>query len=441
MESATEAVTAPRTDVPPPTVLIVDDEPNIVAALHRLLREPGYNIVTAGGGAEALAKLAGQTADLVISDMRMPEMSGAELLAEVARRWPDTVRIVLTGYADLETTVQAVNHGHIHYYFSKPWDSKELLATIRHALDVKLFEDERKRLLSLLEAKNRELGELNKSLEEKVRQRTEHLRMLVEDRDNANLQLRAQFFETIRTLSKIIELRPGLQLGFGKIVAEQSQRVAAALSLPPKDTQDIIFAGLLFQLGRLTLPERMNERPFYKLNSKERERVLSHPEEGAMLIGEIGALKDVATIIRHQNEKFDGSGLPDHLVGDAIPIGSRILTLVRDYNLVLDGAITGQKGTTADAQNYVLHWSGSHYDPKIAETYLDIFGRVKKNSYRPVVEVLPCQLMEGMDIVDVTHQGKVYLQGGVLDQGYIEKIMALRDELGIHLKIRIRAHI
>jgi CheY-like chemotaxis protein len=114
-------------------LLLVDDEPNILTALRRLLRREGYAILTAADGAEALELLAHEPVQVIVSDQRMPGMSGTELLRRVKQLYPRTVRIALSGYADLATVTDAVNHGAIYRYLSKPWDDEALKGEIREA--------------------------------------------------------------------------------------------------------------------------------------------------------------------------------------------------------------------------------------------------------------------------------------------------------------------
>ena len=116
----------PAPPVPRGVILCVDDAPNILNALNRLLRRPGHTVVTAESGAAGLELLEQHPVDMVISDMRMPQMSGDEFLRLVAERSPDTVRILLTGFSDLQSTIKAVNDGKIYRYLSKPWDDEEL---------------------------------------------------------------------------------------------------------------------------------------------------------------------------------------------------------------------------------------------------------------------------------------------------------------------------
>ncbi|MGQ0799965.1 MAG: response regulator [Pseudomarimonas sp.] len=116
---------------PPRTVLAVDDEPNILAALRRLLRSSGFRILTAGNAEEALAQLADEPIDAVLSDMRMPGMNGVQLLELVSLGWPRTARLLLTGEADLGAMIDAINRGGPHCFITKPWNDHELVLTLR----------------------------------------------------------------------------------------------------------------------------------------------------------------------------------------------------------------------------------------------------------------------------------------------------------------------
>ena len=115
------------------TVLLVDDEENILSALKRLLRRDGYRILTAGGGAQGLELLASEPVDVIISDQRMPQMTGVEFLRQVKALYPDTVRMVLSGYTDLNTVTDAINRGAIYRFLTKPWNDDELREHIRQA--------------------------------------------------------------------------------------------------------------------------------------------------------------------------------------------------------------------------------------------------------------------------------------------------------------------
>ena len=122
------------------TLLFVDDESNILSSLKRLFRPLGYRIFTAEGGAQGLEIMEREIVDLVLSDMRMPEMNGAQFLEKVREKWPDTVRILLTGYAEIGATIDAINKGQIYRYVSKPWEHNDITLIVKHALQQKTLE-------------------------------------------------------------------------------------------------------------------------------------------------------------------------------------------------------------------------------------------------------------------------------------------------------------
>lgn len=160
---------APTTDVqttkpPRRRVLCVDDESFVTASLRRLLRNEPYEVVTANSGAEALALMEQNPTDLIISDYRMPQMTGVQLLREVRRRWPDTLRVVLSGFTEIDTLIASVNEGEIYKFLNKPWDDTELKLHIRSALEQQALVMENRRLLNELTAENRRLEVLNRQL-------------------------------------------------------------------------------------------------------------------------------------------------------------------------------------------------------------------------------------------------------------------------------------
>ena len=150
----------------PPTILLVDDEPSILSALRRLLRPQGYKILMAEGGAAGLALMALESVDLVVSDMRMPEMDGVQFLEQVRERWPGTVRVMLTGYADISSTIGAINRGAIHRYISKPWDDQDILLAIGDGLQRHQLEQENQRLAQLTQVQNEQLQDMNLQLQD-----------------------------------------------------------------------------------------------------------------------------------------------------------------------------------------------------------------------------------------------------------------------------------
>ncbi|MBC7183788.1 MAG: response regulator, partial [Marinobacter sp.] len=178
---------------PDASLLLVDDEDNILRSLKRVLRREPYEILTASSGEEALEKMAAQNFDLVISDARMPGMDGPTLLSQIKRKYPRCIRILLTGYADMGSTIKAINEGQIYRYISKPWDDEELKLVIRQALAFQYSERRRLALEKLTRKQNKELQALNESLEQKVEARTEELKETADMLDLAYKELRQSY--------------------------------------------------------------------------------------------------------------------------------------------------------------------------------------------------------------------------------------------------------
>jgi FixJ family two-component response regulator len=154
------------------TLLLVDDEENITSALVRLLRRDGYNILRANSGADGLALLAQNEVGVIISDQRMPGMSGVEFLSKVREQYPDTVRIVLSGYTELNSVTDAINRGAVYKFLTKPWEDDLLRANVEEAFQRYEMRMENARLARELEDANEELTRINRELEQRVEEKT-----------------------------------------------------------------------------------------------------------------------------------------------------------------------------------------------------------------------------------------------------------------------------
>ncbi len=157
------------------TILCVDDEHNILQSLKRLLRKEGYNLLLASGGEEAFTLLEQNDVHLIISDQRMPQMSGTEFLASVKEKYPDVLRVILTGYTDVDSITESINKGHIYKFFLKPWNDNNLKLEIRQALEQYDLIKANCHLDETVIRQNQELQEINENLEDMVAVRTQEI--------------------------------------------------------------------------------------------------------------------------------------------------------------------------------------------------------------------------------------------------------------------------
>jgi len=153
-----------RLQKPQRTLLLVDDEPNIVSALKRLFRRDGYAMLTANSGAEGLDILARSKVDVIISDQRMPGMTGVEFLRAAKVKYPDTVRIVLSGFTELQSVTDAINEGAVYRFLTKPWEDEQLTEHVRKAFEYKELQDENRQLDMKIRSTNQELVAANRQL-------------------------------------------------------------------------------------------------------------------------------------------------------------------------------------------------------------------------------------------------------------------------------------
>ena len=413
-------------------LLFVDDEPNVLKALRRLFHSENYVIYLAAGGAEGLEILRQHAVDLIISDMRMPEMSGAEFLTHALKQRPEAVRVLLTGYADLQSTIDAVNKGRIFSYCNKPWNDEELKLLVRNALEQKRLQEERDRLSAIILQQNDQLTLLNEYLEERVKQRTAQL-------DQANSSLKKQYTDSIKAFSRIIEMRPGIKSGHAKYIAENAHSVAKKLNLEDKEIRNIIYAGLLLHIGKMTLPDKILAQPFYAMNAQQKVSYLKHAQEAAPLLKGLEQLDAAVTLIRYQYEHYDGSGSPEGLAGEEIPLGSRILSVISDYVAYLEGAMAGKPMPVADVRKRLRDLKMKHYDPKVVDIFLQHLEEIAtEDNTRPIIEISWTQLRAGMEIEEISYAGQIYLKNSIISERMVNSILNIRSNKGVSPLIKIR---
>ena len=151
-----------------PKILLVDDEANVLKSLKRLFIDSDYKIFTAGSGDEGMQICAREDIALVISDYRMPSMNGVQFLAKVKEEYPSTIRIILSGYADVAAIVESINDGQVYKFLSKPWNDQDLLTTIQRSLEHYDLQHENKALLDELKTTNAELRKFTDNLERRA---------------------------------------------------------------------------------------------------------------------------------------------------------------------------------------------------------------------------------------------------------------------------------
>jgi putative nucleotidyltransferase with HDIG domain len=346
------------------TVLFVDDEVNILKAIQRLLRHEKMQVLTASRPQEALELLDQCDAQVVVSDQRMPEMSGVDLLSAVRERHSDMVRMMLTGYTEMNIAVDAINKGEIYRLITKPWNDDELKATLRQAFDHYDLKREIKRLNQVTREQNFKLQDMNKNLEGKVRERTQQL-------DEKNRELRTAYIQTIRALAEAIDAKDSYTRGHSERVAVYASRIAREMSMQRDLIERIYFSGLLHDVGKIGIPDAIITKPD-RLTPEEYLEIQKHPEIGAKILEPVEFLRNIVPCVRHHHEWYDGSdrGYPARLMGDQIPLPSRVI-LVADTVEAMTSDRPYRKALPLERVVSELHkYSGTQFDPTVVTAFL-----------------------------------------------------------------------
>ena len=324
-----------------PTILIVDDDEMVLNALRRVVTNPEWDLLTADSGARALEIMTRQPIALIISDQRMPEMSGLELLNEVKSLYPEIVRIVLTGYADMEIVVKAINQGEVYRFFTKPWNNAELLETIREVLQ---------------------------------RQQESHNQI-----SSFSNQLSRANLETVMALAEAIELKDHYTKGHCSRVRDYALRMALALNLSETFCRDLVYASLLHDCGKIGVSEEILNING-PLNDEQFREIQRHPLLGFEMTSKIDYLRPASIIIRQHHERWDGKGYPDRLKAQEISLGGRIvavadtfdaMTSSRPYRRALDFEVAVQE---------LLDNRGSQFDAELVDLFVSLLDNKVEDS-------------------------------------------------------------
>ncbi len=408
-------------------VLFVDDEENILKSLRRLFADEGVEALAFSSSAEALDALRKEEdIGVIVSDQRMPGTTGVQFLEQARAIRPDAIRVLLTGYADVEAVIGAINRGGAYRYITKPWREDELVQTVKEGVRIYTLSRENRRLSGIIKAQNEELKNWNEQLQFFVQEQTLDIQRKNEALEKLNEGLKKNFKSTISAFSSLIELRSRLESGHSKNVAEVSVGVARAMGLPAEEVERIAVASLLHDIGKIGFSDVMLQLPPEKMSEDELEEYRRHPVRSQAAIDHIDNLREAGVLARHHHERFDGSGFPDGLKGDAIPVGARIIAAADFVDRT-----ARLKDACADIgllAREVARGGGSRFDPEIlpflekvvAEKFKDLCAEESAE-----MELFPEDLRPGMVISRDVRSGTgiLLLKTGVeLDEGRLQAV-------------------
>lgn len=332
----------------PSRILVVDDELGPREAL-RLILQDHYEIATAQNGQMALDCLSKVEFDLVILDIRMPDINGIDLLAEVKKKVPDTEVVMITAYASVETAASALRHGALDYLI-KPFDRKSVIDVVEKGLSRRA--DSRK-----IKSRLDELQLANKTLRREI--------------EKASVDIQRHYLETVRSLVAAIDAKDSYTKSHQERVVMFAMLLGAELGLSAREIGLLQQAAVLHDIGKIGVPEdilRKKER----LTPEEFDIIKQHPVIGAEIISPVQFLSEVVPIVLHHHERFDGAGYPDGLKGAAIPLGARVLAVADAVDAMLSERPYAPAKPVAKVQEQLRLCSGTQFDPQLVKIALRI---------------------------------------------------------------------
>jgi len=424
------------------TVLLVDDEQAVLRALRRMLRSIGCKVLTAEGGAQGLALMDEEPVDLIISDMRMPQMTGAEFLSEVASKWPDTERILLTGYADLESTIAAVNEGRISRYLNKPWNDEEVLEVVRRGLRGVQLEHENRQLQALTEEQNAQLKDLNQNLEAKVNARTAQLQAAQKKLKGAYDNLTDGYRATVRVFSTMVQRRMRETHEESQQLSRMIMRLGQMLELEPVEIKQLHYAWQLRNVGKVSFADEVIHRPYMLLEPEAQRMFHKHPLLAHASILTIRPLDLAATLIRQHKEYLDGSGYPEQRKDLDIDPRAQILCVANDYREMVAGLMFNRPLGSEEALEYLHEHAGVRYraDAVTAlETLLPQMAREGEAQHDG--KITTADMKPGMSLTRdlISEQGILLLARGFkLDNTSMSRVRELEANLGEEFELYVQ---
>lgn len=334
------------------SVLVVDDEEPIRSALRKYLAQQQFDVYAAGSGDEALEQLQRHKIALMLSDIRMPGTSGVDLVPQALEIEPDLAILMLTAVNDATSAALCMQRGAMDY-LTKPIELADLGRAVQRAL---------RRRDMLLE--NRQL---NQWLKEEVTTRAAELQ-------RERMRLERISTATLEALVNALEAKDPYLRGHSARIADLSATVAAEFGLADEDVESVRIAGRLHDIGKIGTREAvMNKQG--PLTPEEFEHVKQHVVIGSQILAPLNHLGSVIGFVRSHHERWDGSGYPDGVAGEAIPIGARVIGAAEVYDALSTSRPYQEKLTPEQAVQRMADLAGTVLDPRVYEALRTVVNR------------------------------------------------------------------
>jgi len=340
-------------------LLLVDDDANIIKVLRRSLRREGYTIFSSNSGQEGIDIMKTHSVGVVLSDYAMPGMDGVTFLEKARRLQPHAVRMLLTAHADISTAMEAVNRSRVFSYMTKPWSTTALKKALANAFEHYNLVMENKRLERLTKKQNDDLRHINENLESLVKDRT--------------VQLEEAVREGVVMLALAAEAKDNDTGEHITRIQNTTRAVCIRLGLGGDSSEEIGFASIMHDVGKIHIPDHILKKKG-PLNDEEWDIMKTHTLAGEKILGDKPFYETARRIARSHHERWDGSGYPDGLKGEAIPLAARIVTVADVFDALTSDRPYKKAWPLEKALMEMRSMAGTGFDPSVLNAFFDVLA-------------------------------------------------------------------
>ena len=340
--------------------LIVHQQPEALGELSEILSSGELVIDTARSATEALNRASGKDYAVLVSDHRPPELDGIDLVGRVRRFLPDVLAVVMGGPALADAP--AVGSGQIFRFIARPEDRRQLAGIINEALKLVRLEREHREIVRRLKQDQDKLVRREKLLDTVVRERT---REVVE----AYEKLKAANRQALLGLAEAIEAKDAYTKGHCARVAAYSLALAEVAGYPPEGMEALEFSAFLHDIGKIGIRDSVLLKPA-ALDPEEWEHMRRHPVIGYEIASKIDILKPTMACIRNHHERWDGTGYPDGMKGEEIPLSARIVALADAFDAIATDRPYKKAFPADECDGLILKQAAKMFDPKLVDLFI-----------------------------------------------------------------------
>lgn len=342
------------------TILVIDDEEKITKVLSIHLTKENYHVIKSCGGSGVFEELDRYNYEMVICDIRMPEVDGVQILKYIKEKYDDIPVVILTGFHDMDTAIHVLKLGAIDFLI-KPIPKDQLIKVVSNAFRIRDLTIRNKQL---------EQDNLNyqKLLEKKVEERTSQLNIKTEELKKALGTLQSMNLQMVRVLAEAIEAKDKYTRGHCERMRLICLKIGDICNISEQERIDLEYAAILHDLGKIGIADTILNKPD-SLDADEFEIIRTHPLIGEKILAEVETLKNVSEAIKHHHENYDGSGYPDGLERDNIPFLSRIIAVADVFDALTTNRPYRKAFSVNDALSEMENMAGEKLDQSIVDLF------------------------------------------------------------------------